>query len=149
MGLILLVLMLQPLRHIVGTNVPVTQWFEGILSQPGEHGDISYENWRNEHLTAAFEDQLRAQVEGLLGRENIILHSAAFTYTEDFGRLTTVRLTVSLEEEEARRVPFIRIEPVQLQRDTPADDPLIDKVKNLIAGFYNLPHSHIYVEIFT
>ena len=149
-GLVLLVLLLQPLRHIIGTQIPVTQWFEGLVSQPIGHEDnSSYENWRDSHLAAAFEEQLHIQITELLNREGITVHDSSFAYTEDFSRLTSVQLVISQEEQETRRVPFIRIEPVQIQRDDPPEDPLIDKVKNLISGFYNLPHSHIYVEIFT
>jgi len=148
MGLVLLVLLLQPILSITGGQIPVTQWFDGILSQPTHSDENTYEYWRDTHLAAAFEEQLRTQVSGLLSHENITLHEATFSYTEDFGRLTNVRLTVS-QEEESRRVPFIRIEPVQIQRDDPPKDPLIEKVKNLIAEFYNLPHSHIHVKIYT
>ena len=149
MGLILLVLMLQPIRHFVGTEIPVTQWFAGII-QPhyqDDHDQASYAIWRDAHLSAAFEDQLKAQVEGLLNRSNITLHSAEFTYTQDFSRVTSVKVQVSQDESPPARVPFIRIEPVQIGQDEPTEDPLIDEVKNLIAGFYNLAHTHIHVKI--
>jgi len=150
MGLVLLVLMLQPLRHIIGTEIPITQWFAGIMSQSTHQADdseSSYLNWRDTYLAVAFEDQLKAQVEGLLSRNNIYLHEVAFAYTQDFSRITSISLQVSREETTPQRVPFIRIEPVQIERDAPPDDPLIDEVKNLIAGFYNLPLTHIYVKI--
>jgi len=126
MGLILLVLMLQPIRHFFGTEIPVTQWFNEIIQPAGQigHDDSSYANWRDVYLASAFEDQLKAQVEGLLGRSNITLHSAAFTFTPDFSRITSVSVQVSREEAPAGRVPFIRIEPVQITQDTPSDDPL-------------------------
>lgn len=148
MGFILLVLMIQPIRHIAGAEIPVTQWFAGIMPQEGHaagSGDTHF-MWRDTYLSAAFEAQLQAQVEGLLERSNIVLHGVSFTYTEDFSRITSVRLQVS-RQEEARRVPFIRIEPVRVNRETPAEDPLVNEVKNLIAGFYNLPDTHIHVEI--
>ena len=150
MGLIMLVLLLAPVRDIVGTHIPVTQWFAGII--PGQEistadVDGAYALWRDTYLSGAFQAQLSAQLEGLLSRSNITMHSASFEHTSDFSRITSITVTVSREEEPNRRVPFIRIEPVQLNRDTPPEDPLVNEVKNLIAGFYNLPGSHIYVEV--
>jgi len=148
MGLILLVLMLQPIRHFFGTEIPVTQWFNEIIQPTGQtNNDSHYTNWRDIYLASAFEGQLNTQVEGLLSRNNITLHGAAFTFTQDFSRITSVSIQVSREETPPGRVPFIRIEPVQITQDAPTEDPLTDEVKNLIAGFYNLPLTHIHVKI--
>jgi len=154
MGLILLVLMLQPVRHLFGTEIPVSDWFTGIIPSQGQHGQHTagisdpYATWRDTYLAAAFEAQLNIQLAGLLAQNDITLHQAQFAYTDDFGRITSVRVWVSREETQQRR-PFIRIEPVRINRDDPPEDPLINDVKNLIAGFYNLPASHIYVETVT
>ncbi|MCL2572890.1 MAG: stage III sporulation protein AF [Defluviitaleaceae bacterium] len=147
MGLILLVLMIQPLRSFSITDIPVTDWFTGITSQT-HISDYTYTTWRDQSLSTAFEAQLTTQVEGLLRGNNIEVHSVSFTYTEDFSRITSVRVRVS-REEEVRRVPFIRIEPIQINKDDPPESPLAEEVKNLISGFYNLPLSHIHVEIVT
>ncbi|MCL2528132.1 MAG: stage III sporulation protein AF [Defluviitaleaceae bacterium] len=145
MGFILLVMLLQPIRHFTGGDIPVNQWFAGILPEAADTS-TTYHTWRDTHLAAAFEAQLSIQIEGLLARNNITVHGASFTYSQDFGHITSVRVGVS-RQEEPRRVPFIRIEPVQINRDTPQEDPLVNEVKNLISGFYNLPDTHIYVEI--
>ena len=153
MGFILLVLLLQPIRNFTGIQIPVTEWFAGLIPQVnGEAGmEGTYTAWRDNYLAIAFEAQLRAQVEGLLEREGITMHEVSFTYTNDFSRITSVWVKVSREDEVRQRVPFIRIEPVQVRRNdpekNPPEDPLIDQVKNLIAGFYNLPGTHIYVEV--
>jgi len=150
MGFILLVLILQPISSFIGTQIPVTEWFQGILPEQTHHDvgiDDTYSIWRDTYLAAAFESQLEAQLDGLLTRNGITLHSASFEYTEDFSRITSVRIRVSREEEQERRVPFIRIEPIRIEREEPPDDPLINEVKNLISGFYNLPETHIHVEI--
>jgi len=150
MGLIMLTLLLQPVRDIVGRQMPVTEWFAGIMPQQA-HGfatpDDAYAIWRDTYLAYAFNAQLSAQLEGLLERNGIAMYSASFEYTSDFSRITSVRLQVSRMPETSRRVPFIRIEPVQIQGNAPPEDPLVDEVKNLVAGFYNLPGSHIYVEV--
>jgi len=150
MGFILLVLLLQPIRSIIGTQIPITEWFQGILPTQAKNAvslDDTYSIWRDTYLAAAFEAQLSAQLKGLLAQSGINLHDANFEYTEDFGRLTMIRVQVSREEEESRRVPFIRIEPVRIQPEEPPDDPLVNEVKNLISGFYNLQKTHIHVEI--
>jgi len=151
MGFILLVLMLQPIRSLVGSQIPITEWFAGILSPstlPASTNETNdtYQAWRDTYLAAAFEAQLSAQLEGLLGSNNITMHGAHFTYAYDFSRITSVRVHVS-REEEARRVPFIRIEPVRINQEDEPENPLINEVKNLIGGFYNLPITHIYVEV--
>ena len=153
MGLILLVLLLQPIRSFMGTQIPVTEWFAGLLPQQAhDTADIEgiYVTWRDTYFAAAFEAQLSAQVERLLEQNGITMHEAHFTYTNDFSQITSVWVRVSREEAAPQRVPFIRIEPVQVRRDDrddPPEDPIIDEVKNLIAGFYNLPGTHIYVEV--
>ena len=156
MGLILLVIMLQPIRDFVGVNVPVTQWFSGIVPDAPNTTtvDDAYAIWRNTYLASAFEAQLGTQLDGLLERNGITLHGVIFAYTLDFSRITSVRVQVSRAEDhqaEPQRVPFIRIEPVQVQRgganEEQNEDPLVEEVINLIGGFYNLPGSHIHVEI--
>jgi len=150
MGLIMLVLLLAPVRSIVGRQIPVTEWFTGIIPQQAYSTasvDDTYALWRDTYLASAFRAQLRAQLEGLLSRNNITVHEANFEYTGDFSRITSVSVSVSRDQETNRRVPFIRIEPVQIQREEAPEDPLINEVKNLIAGFYNLPGSHIHVEV--
>ena len=144
MGLVLLVLLLQPIMMVFNTQIPVTQWFDGMLTSTHVE-ESNYENWRDIHLAAAFEEQLRAQVNGLLSQQNIILHDVEFSYSDDFSRITFIRLSVS-QEEESQRVPFIRIEPVQINREEQAEAcPISTDAKNLISEFYNLPLSHINV----
>jgi len=150
MGLIMLVLLLAPIRDIVGQQIPVTEWFAGIMSQPAYNAanfDDAYVTWRDTYLASAFHTQLSAQLEGLLARNGITMHEANFEYTSDFSRITSMTVQVSREQETSRRVPFIRIEPIQIRQEEPPEDPLINEVKNLIAGFYNLPDSHIHVEV--
>ena len=153
MGLVLLTLILQPIRGIVATQIPVTDWFVGIIPQGQASQEVNlgdpYTIWRDNHLTHAFEAQLSTQLENLLERNGFALHHASFTYTEDFSRIETIHVTVSRQDPaqaETRR-PFIRIEPVQINRDTPQEDPAVYEIKNIIAGFYNLPHSHIHVKV--
>ena len=152
MGLIMLALLLQPVRDIVGRQIPVTEWFAGIMPQADSHAttaDDAYAIWRDTYLAAAFQAQLEAQLEGLLERNGITMHSADFKYTGDFSRITSIYVTVSRQEETSRRVPFIRIEPVRIGQEEAPEDPLINEVKNLISGFYNLPGTHIHVKIET
>jgi len=146
MGLVLLAMMLQPLRQLINTQIPITNWFAGLIPHEVRHDDDIYAAWRDTYLSAAFEAQLTAQLEALLQASGITMHEASFTHTDDFSRITSVRVRVSREEtNEPARVPFIRIEPVQIGREEPLDNPLTAEVINLISGFYNLPPQHIYV----
>jgi len=153
MGFILLALLLQPLRHFVGIEAietQVTQWLTGAVPGPESNMEDAHTIWQDLHLSAAFEAQLAAQLEGFLLSNGIAMHEAGFTYTSDFSQITSVRVLVSRknpEEYEPRRIPFIRIEPIGMQAPETEYDPLVSEVKNLIAGFYNLQDTHIYVEI--
>ncbi|MCL2405286.1 MAG: stage III sporulation protein AF [Defluviitaleaceae bacterium] len=149
MGLVMLALLLQPIRDIVGNHIPVTQWFVGVMPQHsyGFTADDAYTTWRDTYLAAAFDSQLSTQLEGLLERNGITMHTASFEYTSDFSQITSITVQVSQRQQDSRRVPFIRIEPIQTQQQEAPEDPLITEVKNLVAGFYNLPGSHIYVEV--
>ena len=149
MGFILLAVMLAPLARW-GGEIPVTQWFSGIVPHEGDFSgsETTYGQWRNTYLRGAFEDQLRTQLKGLLSQNGFTVYSTDFSYTDDFSRITAVRVTVSRAAEDARRVPFIRIEPVQVGRND-QDEPcaISDEAKNLISEFYNLPLQHIHVNV--
>jgi hypothetical protein len=142
-GFVLVVIVIAPLRNF-GRDFNAADFFTGIPLVQGDLGDLSF--YHDEQLSAAFEEQLFIQLEAMLSRYRFHLRDAAFLYTDDFSRITSVQVTVS-REEETRRVPFIRIEPVQINRNQPETDPAIDEIKNLIADFYNIPHGHIHVMI--
>jgi len=151
MGFILLAIMLAPLARWSG-EIPVTQWFSGVVPQyamPGDSAETNYTAWRNNYLRTAFEAQLETQLTNLLVQSNFTVYFAEFDYSDDFSRITSVRVAVSrAAEEENRRVPFIRIEPVQISRpDAEADCPTATAAKNLISEFYNIDMAHIYVEV--
>jgi len=150
LGFVLLLLMIQPLAGFVsGRDAPVTQWFAGF----GQEGvDSDYEKWWDGHLREAFEAQLTAQISRLL--EGFELHSAAFSYADDFGELSSVSVSVSRRDADdyTDRIPFIRIQTPQvriIQVGEPAAKscPDVDFIKNLISDFYNLPISHIHVNV--
>lgn len=158
MGFALLLLMLAPLTRF-GSGMPINQLFGELI--PGMWDDESpdwesgYAQWRDEYFRQIFEAQLETQLRGLLTEEGFTLHSAAFEYSSDFTRLTSVRVSVGrVTAGEAERVPFIRIVPPQISPieigrvpEEPADCPVATEVKILISQFYNLPKSHIDVEV--
>jgi len=149
MGFILLAVMLAPLARWSG-EIPVTQWFSGIMPHEGDfaNNETAYGQWRSTYLRDAFETQLRAQLNGLLSQNGFTVYSADFSYTDDFSRITAVQVIVSRTAEEVRRVPFIRIEPVQVGRNDQEEScPISDDAKNLISEFYNLPAQHIHVNV--
>ena len=154
MGFILLAIMLAPLARWSG-EIPVTQWFSGVVPQYAmpTNAETNYTVWRNNYLRTAFESQLEAQLTNLLTQNNFAVYSAAFTYTDDFSQITAARVAVSRAAyaEENRRVPFIRIEPVQINRpdgSTAEEDcPTATAAKNLISEFYNIDRAHIHVEV--
>ena len=144
MGFVLLALILQPLARFGHGEIPITDWFSGIFPQEVADDDWerAYLRWRNTYLRGAFEDQLSMQLESLLSEFTV--HSSEFTYSDDFSQLTGVWVTVSHEEAENRRVPFIRIQPVQVGQQAEACETT-ELVKSLIAEFYNLSKNHINV----
>jgi len=146
MGFILLAIMLTPLARF-GGDIPITQWFSGMPSEMGQgDAETNYIRWRNDYLRTAFEEQLRTQLATLLQQNGFTVHSANFNYSDDFSRITNLSVTVSRQEYTPRRVPFIRIEPVQINREEQTETCQISTdAKNLISEFYNLPMSHINV----
>ena len=152
MGFILVLMVIQPLMRFTDGPIPVTEWFAGLVFLPDDNSQgvaAHYENWRYSYIQAAFEQQLRMQVEDLLRGSGISLHDVDFSYTTDFSRITGVRATVSRREEE-RRVPFIRIQPIQINDPyEPSADPAAIEARDLISRFYNLAPEHIYVIIYS
>jgi len=150
-GFILLAVMIAPLARFV-PQLPATDWFAGLSALPfeGESGtnwEGQYNHWRNTYLRQAFEQQLTMQLEILLTQEGFAVHDLSFTFPECFSRLYSVAATVSREETPAR-VPFIRIQPVQITPTEPAQDcATATAAKNLISQFYNLPLAHISVVV--
>lgn len=152
LGFVLLLLMIQPLSGFFnGRDVPVTQWFAGFA----EVDSAQYADWWDLHLRGAFEVQLEAQISRLLEGEGFEVLSASFSYSDDFGELDSIRVSVSRREKAGYegRVPFIRIQTPQvriIQIGEPAATqtcPDTVFIKNLISDFYNLPTSHIYVNV--
>jgi len=148
MGFTLIVLIIAPLRNLTPAfqinnffyemvNIPHTQAFAQDINDTQHHAILS----------AAFEEQLFMQLQAHLSRNGFTLTQAAFAYSNDFSRITEIRLTV--EEESTRRTPFIRIEPVQLNRNPTETEthPQTQKIKNLVGDFYNLSPAHIHVTI--
>ncbi len=97
-GLVLLLLMIIPLRDFVGSGIPVTEWFSGLIPARGaaEYAQpyTDYEQWSHEQINTAFEEQLFTQVESLLSKEGYELKAAEFEYEEDFSKLTGMGLEV-------------------------------------------------------
>jgi len=148
LGFVLLVLMLRPLAGI-GNEISVTEWFTGIIpnNEAQQNWETSYAHWRDTYLREVFEAQLEAQLTTLLENDGFTVHSADFDYSDDFSRITEVRVSVS-REEQPQRVPFIRIQPVQIgQYQKPEENPTATAAKNLISQFYNLPTEHIHVNV--
>ncbi|MCL2603687.1 MAG: stage III sporulation protein AF [Defluviitaleaceae bacterium] len=147
-GFVLVMIVLAPLRGI-GRDFDAAEFFAGVAGLPAVQGAFpqgEYARLHDTRLMAAFEEQLAIQLEAMLKRNNFTLYEASFSYTEDFSRITAVQAAVS-REEESRRVPFIRIEPVQINRgqSEPESDPIAEEAKSLIADFYNLSREHIHV----
>jgi hypothetical protein len=156
MGFILLLLMIQPLAGFLGgRNIPVTMWLSvPELSQSDDDANSDYSRWWDNQLRVSFETQLENQIERLLNANGFVVHSSEFSYSSDLGAVTSVRVNVSHEpqSDEPGRVPFIRIQPPQISpikigESVTEDCPHSQTIKNLISEFYNLPKSHIYVEV--
>ena len=146
-GFILLSIMIAPLAGFSG-DTSVTDWFSGIHTE-GRDQDLesSYANWRGTYLRYAFETQLGFQLENLLSQNGFTVYEKSFTFPEDFSRLNSVSVVLS-REETPQRVPFIRIQPVQIGIPEPAEAcPTAIAAKNLISEFYNLNVEHINVEV--
>jgi len=154
LGFILLVLMLRPLAGLAQSGeAPITQWFTGLIPITEQtDSETSYTRWRDTYLREAFEAQLEAQLTALLVGAGFAVHRAEIEYSDDFSRITQVRVDVSREEVTQRR-PFIRIQPVQpirigeTQEEEQPDCPTAIAAKNLISEFYNLPPTHIHVNV--
>ena len=160
MGFVLLLLIVQPLAGFFdGRDIPVTQWFAGVLPVASTvEYDSEYAQWWEAQIRGSFEAQLESQVTRLLNANGFAVHFAEFSYSTDFSAITEVRVSVSREEIQDPndgRVPFIRIQspeirPIRIGEASQTQSeacPYEDRVKNLISEFYNLPKSHIYVEV--
>jgi len=149
MGFVLLAVMIQPLARFASA-MPLTDWFHGLAPDMGttEGWDSSYEEWRNTYLSRAFHSQLIAQLTHVLQQNNFTVHNADVTFQSDFSAITGVQVTVSERPAEPQRVPFIRIQPVQVgpQPEEPPC-PTSEAVKKIISQFYNLPEQHIFVTV--
>jgi len=152
MGFILLSMMIQPLAHFT-TQMPVTDWFGALAPTDGTNDwENSYEQWRHTYFRTAFEAQLTTQLTTLLAQNNFAVHDASFTFADDFSAIYTAHVTISKREEAPQRVPFIRIQPVEVTRASHSQEievpcPTATAAKNLISQFYNLPLTHIYVTV--
>ena len=144
LGFILLLMMIRPLAGL-GEEIPVTQWFTGIIpSVESTNWDTSYTDWRDMYLRGVFESQLEAQLKTLLSGEGFTVHSAEFSYSDDFSRITEIWVSLSRADNSSQRVPIIQIRPPSFGNE---EEPcaISTDAKNLISQFYNLPVAHIHV----
>ena len=146
-GFVLVVLIISPLRN-VGQSLDVVEFFSSMMGMETRWqmpDGLYYAH--NTVLVEAFNEQLEKQLSNYLARHGFAVWDAAFSVSDDFTMVTGVWVSVSAVPE-ARRVPFIRIEPVQINRnETPEVDPKMLEIKNLISDFYQLPATHIHVNI--
>ena len=148
MGFILLYLMIAPLSRF-SPAAPITDWFPGPVFNAAQAEDPhrSYAHWRNTYLRGAFETQLTAQLENLLSQNGFVVYESRVAFLDDFTALTTVHVILS-RAESPQRVPFIRIQPVQIGEAQPPEACATSiAAQNLISQFYNLPAQHIYVTV--
>ena len=154
-GLILIVLLLQPLKAFTEAGgIPVTRFFAGLINAPdsvsGGADVTSYENLQYETVKAAFEEQLRIQLSALLSRKGHTLLAARFEFADDLSAIEYIRAEVEISRAPERR-PFIYIEPVRIsvsgQAAEQEESPEAAEIKKLIGDFYNLQAEHIHIEI--
>jgi hypothetical protein len=152
-GLVLLLLMIKPLQHFTGQGLPVTDWFSGITSVPAADSGAEYEQWSRSQISAAFEEQLYAQVDAILAQEGYTLKEAVFEYEDDFSQVTRMDLTVYAGPEVKKQSkPLIRIEPVKIpfggeapsEKTEPESEDAL-RIKKLITDFYSPDVPHINV----
>jgi len=150
MGFILLGIMVAPLARF-STPIPVTDWFAGLgmtmmQTVDAQSIETSYANWRNTYLRSAFSDQLTTQLTNYLTQNGFVVYAAHVSFSDDFSTITSVEISVTQREQAAQRVPFIRIQPVQVgQQEQTETCPIAETVKNLVSQFYNVPKAHIHV----
>jgi len=146
MGFILLSLILVPLTNI-GTRQDISNWVLDFMPNQGTEisSETSYNLWRDTYIRSAFEAQLTTQLELFLQQNSITLHTATFSFSDDFSAITDIYVTVSGQQIQ-ERVPFIRIEPVRINREEEVC-PVATSTKNLISQFYNLNLGHIHVTV--
>jgi len=146
LGFVLLLLMLRPLARFSIDEFDMSQWFSAIIPAQATW-ETSREDWENTYLREVFESQLKLQLTMLLENDGFTVYSAEFEYTDDFSRITQVNVSLSRDEEQ-QRVPFIRIQPVQIgEPQTSEECPTATAAKKLISEFYNLPTTHIHVNV--
>jgi hypothetical protein len=145
-GLILLAVMVAPLSGM-GRDVPITQWFAGLL--PGQVYDWQAPDaaHHDRHLRHAFEVQLRSQLSHFLARESVSVQFAEFYYTADFLEITEIRVGVTRDQ--PARTPFIRIEPIRWRdrQESPDECALSAEVRALISQFYQIDPANIHVTV--
>jgi stage III sporulation protein AF len=147
-GFILIAVMVAPLAGF-GTDIPITQWFAGILpGQAAPTWDYTHEAIHDRHLRAAFEAQLEAQLANMLVREGVSVQFATFEYTPDFLQITEIHVVVT-ESDTPRRIPVIRIEPIRWRdrQAQPTYCAVSARVRTAIAQFYSMPEANIYVRV--
>ena len=148
MGFVLLGMMIAPLARF-STEIPLTEWLPFVLQDVEyyENAQTAYASWRETYLRDAFETQLVAQLTNLLEQNDFEVHQVGVSFSADFMQVTNVAVTLSRAEISAR-VPFIRIQPVQIsppgQEEVKTCAVAID-AKNIISQFYNVPSQHINV----
>jgi phenylpyruvate tautomerase PptA (4-oxalocrotonate tautomerase family) len=148
-GLILLAVMVAPLGRM-GHDVPITEWFVGLLPGQVYTWDANAPPAHDAHLRHAFETQLHAQLSGFLAREGVSVQFAEFEYSPDFMQITKIYVSVTPAAGRAEpRQPFIRIEPIRWRdrQEQEEECALANEVRALISQFYQMEPANIHVTV--
>ena len=141
MGIMLIGAVVDPISMIIAREAaPMTDIFGGIA--PGANIELA------DHLRDALHSNLTAQAKALLERNGFTLISASWETSEDMTYIQRAFITARVKEIPQEPVRFIRIEPVRIAPYQPTKETEeAQKVKKLLADFYDMDAANIHVEI--
>ncbi len=153
-GMILVILIVRPILGLFGGEEKVLhaaeQKISFLLAQETPRLVVSEEAGYEFAVLEAYEEELIAQLSGILSEEGLSVLSADFSLSAEEKEFGTIRgLTVSAEYGRAETGKKIEIEPIVLERKT--KDTAVSaeeiRIKDKLADFYRIEKENINVSI--
>ena len=153
-GMILVILIIRPVLGLFDGDEKVLYAAEQKISLLLAQSDADYGEKKEQGyeftVLEAYEEELSAQLAGILEKEGLVLLSADFSLSaeeEDFGTIRGIRVDAAKETGNAKEK--IKIAPIVF--DTGKTDETMSAeeiyIKDKLADFYQVEEGNIYVNI--
>lgn len=157
-GLILIVIIIQPITSLVGLDKKLdNNLFESQFKLSQEELMKDYEKFNNQQknlIVDSMKEQIEAQIKFILEQDEIYVKSVNVEIEDDdINNLDISRIDIVTTMEEVKKSETIKIDKIIIEKNNSTEvktgEEIVfeKKIRNLLINFYNVPSNNIYITI--